>query len=89
MSRKPAKPPKAAEAPKPAAADADHRRLLAEKAERLADLQARKPGQKGYKRSLRAFLEADAAAQQALLDRIEAVPAATPEPPAPPSPDPA
>jgi hypothetical protein len=46
------------------------RRLLEDKAEKLEDLRKRKPGQKNYKRSLRAFLEADAKAQKALLARI-------------------
>jgi hypothetical protein len=47
------------------------RELLADKAEKLEELQRRKPGQKGYKRSLRAFLEADAAVQSALLAHID------------------
>jgi hypothetical protein len=49
----------------------DYPRLLAEKAERLADLRGRSPGQKGYKHSLQAYLDADAAAQEILIDRIE------------------
>jgi len=51
--------------------DEAHRRLLSIKAEKLEALGARKPGQKGYKRRLRAFLEADAAVQAALLARID------------------
>jgi hypothetical protein len=69
----------------------DYQQLLADKAERLADLKARKPGQKGYKRSLKAFLDADAAAQNSLLERLNgrlarpaAEPDATPEPAPPP-----
>ena len=53
------------------AAQAGYERLLAEKAERLEELLKRKPGQKGYKRRLRAFLEADAQTQRLLLDHIE------------------
>ena len=45
--------------------------LLAEKAKRLGALQSRKPGEKGYKRRLREFLEADAAVERALLARID------------------
>jgi hypothetical protein len=48
--------------------------LLAEKAEKLQDLMQRKPGQTHYKRSLSAFLDADAKAQKALLARLEAAP---------------
>ena len=44
-----------------------YERLLAEKADRLADLLKRKPGQKQYRASLKAFLEADARAQKVLL----------------------
>ena len=51
--------------------DSKYRRLLAEKSDRLADLMKRKPGQKHYKQSLKAFLEADAKAQAALINRIE------------------
>jgi hypothetical protein len=47
----------------------EHLRLLADKAGKLEELKRRKPGQKGYKRTLKAFLEADAAAQKALLAR--------------------
>jgi hypothetical protein len=57
--------------PQDQAADAGYQDLLGEKAQRLTDLLNRKPGQKGYKRSLRAFLEADAAAQRALLAQID------------------
>jgi hypothetical protein len=49
--------------------DGEHLRLLADKAEKLEELKRRKPGQKGYKRTLKAFLDADAAAQKALLAR--------------------
>jgi hypothetical protein len=48
-----------------------YERLVAEKADRLADLMKRKPGQKQYKQSLEAFLEADAKAQKALIKRVE------------------
>jgi hypothetical protein len=48
-----------------------YERLLAEKADRLADLFTRKPGQKQYKASLKAFLEADAKAQKALFKWVE------------------
>ena len=48
-----------------------YERLLVEKADRLADLMKRRPGQKQYKASLKAFLEADAKAQKAVLKRIE------------------
>jgi hypothetical protein len=51
--------------------DPKYLRLLAEKAEKLEDLRKRHPGGKHYKRSLRAFLEADAKAQKALLKVIE------------------
>jgi hypothetical protein len=50
--------------------------LLAEKAEKLRDLEKRKPGQKGYRRSLHAFLDADAKAQELLLEHIATVAAA-------------
>jgi hypothetical protein len=59
--------------------DADYQDLLAEKAQRLTDLLKRKPGQKGYKRSLRAFLEVDAAAERALLPQIDQAGSPTPE----------
>jgi hypothetical protein len=49
----------------------EYQRLLMEKAEKLADLRNRKPGQKHYKRSLKAFLDADAKAQTALLLQIQ------------------
>jgi hypothetical protein len=48
-------------------ADDEHLRLLADKAAKLEELKRRKPGQKGYKRTLKAFLDADAAAQKVLL----------------------
>jgi hypothetical protein len=54
--------------------DAEYRRLIAEKAEKLEDLRKRKPGQKHYRRSLREFLEADAKTQKALLQQIEREP---------------
>lgn len=49
----------------------DYEQLLAEKAGKLEELRRRKPGQKHYKRSLRAYLDADAAVQSALLSRID------------------
>lgn len=55
-------------------ADPEYRRLMAEKAESLEDLRKRKPGQKHYRRSLKAFLEADAKTQKALLEQIEREP---------------
>jgi hypothetical protein len=54
--------------------DVEYRRLVEEKAEMLEDLRKRKPGQKNYKRSLKAFLEADAKTQKALIERIEREP---------------
>ena len=48
-----------------------YERLLAEKTDRLADLLKRKPRQKQYRASLKAFLEADAKAQKALFKRME------------------
>lgn len=48
-----------------------YERLLAEKADRLADLLKRKPGQKQYRASLKAFLEADAKAEKALVRQVE------------------
>jgi hypothetical protein len=51
--------------------DGSYRELLANKAEKLEELRKRKPGQKGYKRRLRAFLDADAAVQDALLAHID------------------
>lgn len=48
----------------------EYRRLLEDKAEKLTDLMKRSPGQKHYKRSLTAFLEADAKAQKALMKHI-------------------
>jgi hypothetical protein len=45
--------------------------LQREKAERLKLLLRHKRDDKGYKRTLRAFLDSDAALQQALLSRIE------------------
>jgi hypothetical protein len=61
----------------------EHLRLLADKAGKLEELRRRKPGQKGYMRTLKAFLDADAAAQKALLarwdERLEG-PGASPDP---------
>jgi hypothetical protein len=54
--------------------DAEYRRLIAEKAEKLEDLRKCKPGQKHYRRSLKEFLEADAKTQKALLQQIEREP---------------
>lgn len=54
--------------------DVEYRRLVQKKAERLEDLRKRKPGQKNYKRSLKAFLEADAKTQKALMQQIEREP---------------
>lgn len=54
--------------------DVEYRRLIEEKAEKLEDLRKRKPGQKNYKQSLKAFLEADARTQKALLAHIEREP---------------
>jgi hypothetical protein len=44
--------------------------LLADKAAKLEELQKRRPGQKGYRRSLAEFLEADAKSQKELLKWI-------------------
>ena len=54
--------------------DPEYRRLVAEKAEMLEELRKRKPGQKNYRRSLKAFLDADAKTQKALLEQIEREP---------------
>ena len=54
-------------------ASPEYEELLAVKASRLEDLLKRKPGQKHYKRSLKAFLDADAKAQKALLQRVHGV----------------
>jgi hypothetical protein len=51
--------------------DPDLERLLADKAEALEDLRHRKPGEKNYKRSLKAFLDADAKAQKVLLEKLD------------------
>jgi hypothetical protein len=51
----------------------EFKHLLDEKAERLSELQKRKPGQKHYKRALKAFLEMDAEVQRVLLSRVEAL----------------
>jgi hypothetical protein len=51
-----------------------YEQLLADKAEKLQELLKRKPGQKHYKRSLKAFLDADAKAQKALLRRLQRPP---------------
>jgi len=50
----------------------DYATLLANKAEKLAALNKMKPGQKHFKRTLRTFLEADAAAERVMIARIEA-----------------
>jgi predicted component of type VI protein secretion system len=52
----------------------EYERLLMEKTAKLADLQSQKPGHKHYKRSLKAFLEADAQLQRVLMQRIEQEP---------------
>jgi hypothetical protein len=44
--------------------------LRAEKAAKLTQLMKRKPGQKGYKRSLKAYLEADAKLDKVLMKRL-------------------
>lgn len=44
--------------------------LRAEKADRLKELMKRKPGEKGYKRSLKAYLEADAEFEKVLMKRL-------------------
>jgi hypothetical protein len=46
-------------------------RLERTQAERLGELLQRRPGQKRYRRSLRAFLDADAALQNAKLRRLD------------------
>ena len=61
-------------------ASPEYQQLLAAKASQLEDLLKRKPGQKHYKRSLKAFLEADAKAQKALLLRLEGVSAGAERP---------
>ena len=59
----------------------EHRRPMAEstnpmrslqlaQAERLSELLKRRPGQSQYRRSLRAFLDADANLQNAILARL-------------------
>jgi hypothetical protein len=40
------------------------------KDESLKDLLGRKPGQKHYRRALKAYLEADYALQRAIMDRL-------------------
>jgi hypothetical protein len=52
----------------------DYERLLADKTEKLEELLKRKPGQKHYKQSLKAFLDADAKAQKALLRQLKGAP---------------
>jgi len=49
----------------------EYRSFLADKAEKLADLMKLKPGQAGYVESLKAYLEANAAAERALLRRLD------------------
>ena len=56
-----------------------YEQLLADKAERLEELLKRKPGQKHYKRSLKAFLDADAKAQKALLHQLKGEPENLPQ----------
>ncbi len=46
------------------------RRLQLAQAERLRELLKRRPGQSQYRRSLRAFLDADANLQNAILARL-------------------
>lgn len=50
---------------------ADPKALKADKADKLKQLMKRKPGQKGYKRSLKAFLEADAKFEKHLIKRLK------------------
>jgi hypothetical protein len=50
-----------------------YEKLLADKAEKLQDLMRRKPSQKHYKHSLKAFLDADAKAEKALLAHLEEI----------------
>ena len=40
------------------------------KAARLRELMKRKPGQKGYKQALRAYLDADGELQKAIIKRL-------------------
>jgi hypothetical protein len=56
-----------------------YEQLLADKAEKLQELLKRKPGQKHYKRSLKAFLDADAKAQKALLHQLKGEPENLPQ----------
>jgi hypothetical protein len=48
-----------------------YRRLLAEKADRLDDLMHGKPGQPQYRTMLRAFMDADAKAEKALVKMVD------------------
>lgn len=50
--------------------DAECDALRADKAQKLKQLMRRKPGQRGYKRSLRAYLEADATYEKTLMNRL-------------------
>ena len=52
------------------ASDPEYVGLLADKAKKLEDLQKCKCSQKGYKKALREFLDADAKAEEALLKHI-------------------
>jgi hypothetical protein len=51
-----------------------YEQLLADKVEKLKELLKRKPGQKHYKQSLMAFLDADAKAEKALLRQLKCGP---------------
>ena len=41
------------------------------KATRLKELMKRKPGQKGYKQALKAYLDADGALQKAIIKQLQ------------------
>lgn len=56
----------------------EYKSFLADKAEKLAKLMKLKPGQTGYAESLKAYLEANAAAEQAILRRLDRDPPAGP-----------
>jgi hypothetical protein len=49
----------------------DFAQLRRAKDETLKELLARKPGQKHYRRALKAYLEADDALQRAIIQRLE------------------
>jgi hypothetical protein len=50
------------------------KRLEGAKADRLKQLLKRKPGHKGYRSALRAYLEADAELQRAIIEQLTARP---------------